>query len=654
MRFVYILEDDLKFQKEIVESIASVDPKIQVRIFPKLETFVEWVRHMMKTGPAAISQGGMVPTFSSTTVAVNEQEVHILSLIISKVEFLGATHLDLIRRTRKFFIERKICSAEDPTAFVLTAFDSPEFNRKEFENKVLTNVIFKPFDRLILTQHLTFAIDGRHPPSKYTVTNQKTTALVELLKDVNLESISDVGIVTRSDRPIEPGSISKYYGKAFQSNRHRSLFAICRESVKHPTQPEMFLCAFTFFSADQIQISGVRKKTRDLSLKDYDYKWLHRVMGSMPEFHVILLDEEEALPSGMQGMIEKSFSLAKVTNYNNFNSFLSDLDPGRAVEEKDPNLKALGGANSVVLSFDMSGSTYLSLESDKKDLKELFGIPLVDLKAKTNWLAAAMAPEMKDKYRKYVQTGALATDNLLTVTFNDVSFVIRVMDVKKETTKFHITLVEPSKAEQVSYFQANSKLQKPMHLIIARHSLFGANAKQRWTEVKDTIKQKFNVDVKIVVTTKKDFSDWEEKNLAEFVSDIFFKPVDRIYFLQKIKCLFPQLSEKSEPVKIRGVGYSEVLKSVNPVTVTEISEAGFVMKYNRPIQLGSFREIVLWQPYEIGAPELLATCNFVEEDSLEKGAFKCHFVFFGINDHFLKVIRIWIRDNYVLSKEGQA
>ena len=141
-----------------------------------------------------------------------------------------------------------------------------------------------------------------------------------------------------------------------------------------------------------MQILSLRKKTRDLSFKDYDYKWLNKVAGSISEFHVILLDEEEASPSGMQGMIEKAFSMAKVTNYNNFNSFLSDLDPSKAVEQKDPNLKALGGANSVILTFDMSGTTYLSFESDKKDLNELFGIPIAELKAKTNWLAAAMAP----------------------------------------------------------------------------------------------------------------------------------------------------------------------------------------------------------------------------------------------------------------------
>ena len=94
-----------------------------------------------------------------------------------------------------------------------------------------------------------------------------------------------------------------------------------------------------------------------------------------------------------------------------------------------------------------------------------------------------------------------------------------------------------------------------------------------------------------------------------------------------------------------------MLKVATQVKVSEFSEAGFTMQYYRSIGIGSFREIVLWQPYEIGAPELLATCNFVEENQGQKGVFNCQFVFFGISDHFLKHIRVWIRGNYILSKD---
>ncbi len=653
MKFVYVLEDDPKFQKEIAEAIAIVDPKIQIRLFPKLEIFVEWLKVLMTTGPAAIAQGGAVQKFVPQE-DVPENEAHQLVLVISKVEFMGPGQLELLRKTRKLFVERQVCTVEDPTAFVLTAFDNPEFEIRKLENAILNNVILKPFDRLILTQHLTFAIDGRHPPTKNTVINQKTTAVVELLKDIEMEAVSDVGFITRSEREIQPGLVCKYYSKSFLSDRHRSLFAICRDCTKHPTLPNMFQASFTFFAIDQTQVTNMRKRTRLKDAKEVPFSWAPPVKDRYKEFHIILLDDEELTQTGLIGKMEKTFSNVKTSHYTSFGNFYSDLDPTRSLEARDSSVKALGGANSVTLHFDQTGHTYLEAVSDKQDLMSIFGTNLSDLKTKGDWFFKALSTEHKEKFRKYISTGALADDNFLVLNINEAPFVVKVSAANKDGGRFHLTIIEPTKEEQLQCLEKNSKLQKPVHLIIANHNLFGEGAVERWTVVKEALKKRFNVDAKIIMTAKKDFSDAEERNLANVLHDIYFKPVDPSYFVQKMKTFFPGLSEKLERVKIPTVELKEFVKSVNPVKVTEISEAGFIMEYSRAIDIGNFREVVLWQPYELGAPELLATCNFTEENPGQKGVYNCHFVFFAASDYFLKHIRIWIRDNYVLSKEGQA
>ncbi len=76
------------------------------------------------------------------------------------------------------------------------------------------------------------------------------------------------------------------------------------------------------------------------------------------------------------------------------------------------------------------------------------------------------------------------------------------------------------------------------------------------------------------------------------------------------------------------------------------------MEYKRRVDVGEFREIILWQPDELAAPELTAVCNFSEASQSKKGVFLNHFVLFGMTDHFLKSIRIWIRNNHILSKAG--
>lgn len=656
MKFVYVLEDDPKFQKEIVDAIAITDPKIQVRLFPKLENFAAWMKLMMTTGPSAISKGGEVPSFSPQE-PLAENEAHQLVLIVSKIEFLGVEQLGLLRKTRDLFIQRQICTKEDPTAFVLTAFDDPNFKITQLEDRILNNVIFKPFDRLILAQDLTFAIDGRHPPSKNTIANQKTTAIVEMLKDVELEAISNVGIITKSYRSIPVGAVSKYYGKTFQSDRQRSLFAICQSCETHPDEPTAFRASFTYFAADQTQISNFRKKIHSKDSKKFNFDWSKLPCSqSVSEPHILLMDEEEHNPSGVQGYIQKSFKNVNLSFMESVGSLLSDIDPMSALQQKDPNLKTLGGAASVTLHFDSSGNTFLGFEADKKDIFTFMGVAFEELKKKSAWFQHAVVMPHRDRYRKYLSSGQLNhTDDYLTLNVGDNSFMVSVKAVSKEGGKFHITLAEPSKDEQISWMQKDSRIQKPVHLIIASHRFFGEGAAERWKFIKEALKKKFNVEPIILMTSKKDFTDAEERNFGGTVHDIFFKPLDRLYLGQKLKVLFPLIVEASgEKIEPTTVAVDEIIKAVNPVTVSELSEAGFVMQYYRPITVGSFREIILWQPYEIGAPEFLATCNYCEENQGQKGTFNCHFVFFGISDHLLKRIRVWIRDNYVLSKEGQG
>jgi hypothetical protein len=654
MKFVYVLEDDPKFQKEISEAISIVDPKIQIRLFPKLENFADWIRLMMTKGPAAIALGGVPPIFVPQLPVA--EEAHQLVLVVSKVEFLGVKQLELLKKTRKLFVERNICTAEDPTALVLTAFDTPTFEIRELENRILNNVVVKPFDRLILTQHLQFAIDGRHPASKYTIANQKTTAVIEMLKDVDMEAISDIGIVTKSNRAIPLGSVAKYYSQTFLSERHRSLFAICRECVPHPDFPDQFRCSFTFFAADQTQISNIRKKTRHKDVKEFLYPWIPKKVPSKKSdmFHVVILDEEENSASGLSGQLEKHFNNVQITAFSSLGAFLSDLDPELAVQQKDSNLKALGGATSVTLSFDSSGSTYLNTESDKADLSTLFGLSLSELKVKGNWFAQSLLAEHREKYRKMIQTGQVPADSFLSLMVKESPYLVKIAKISKENDQLQVSLIEPSKEEHVDWLRRYSRLTKPVHLIIANHKLFGDGAMERWTFVKTQMEQKLKIAPQIFMTSIRDFTDAEERTLGTVIQDIFMKPVDRVYFLQKVRHFFPFISERAEKFQVPCVQQNEIIKVVTPIKVNELSEAGIVMEYYRPMSLGSFREMVLWQPYEIGAPELLATCNFVEESPGQKGVYNCHFVFFGISDHFLKHIRVWIRDNYVLSKEGQA
>jgi hypothetical protein len=656
MKFVYIIEDDPRFQKEIVEAIHAVDPKIQIRLFYNLEKFIPWLKAAMMHGVRAIPNMGIKPTWVPQEDVKPDSDDHKLVAIVSKVEFLGARQLTLLKKTKRLFIERSICTAEDPTAFILTAFDDPGFQLRQLEDRILNNVIIKPFDRLILIQHLSFAIDGHHPPSKYVVANQKTKAIVEMLKEVQIESISDIGFVTKSNREIKAGAVSKYYGQIFKSDRNRSLFAVCRSCEPYPAEPGNFRCYFTYFAADQTQISTVRRKTRDKAEKETHLLGDHLLsrISAKNELNILLLDDEEDTAGGLNGLLTKKFNSVNVISYSHYITLLSDLDPAQVIEKRNANLKALGGANEATMYFDLSMSQFLGFEADKTDVQIIFNMAPPAMKAKSDWWSSGLWPGHKEKFTKMIRTQMVDDDDVLAININDDAFFVRVTAVGKSEKKCSIKVIEISKEEQISWIEKSSRLKKPVDLIIASHKYFGEGAESRWKFIKDKLQSRFETEPKILMTAKKEFTDAEERAFGTFVDDIFFKPVDRVYIAQKIKSMFPFLQTTSEPVEIKEVVKNETVKAVNPVDVKEISEAGFVMEYYRQVSVGSFREIVLWQPYEINAPELISTCNFVEESKEKKGSYSCHFIFFGITDIFLKHIRVWIRDNYILSKEGKG
>lgn len=328
MKYIYILENDQKFRDEMIEAIRKIDPQLMVRYFESLEEFAKWIKVVMMEGALAIPKGGTPPPGQAENSGGGPPQ---LALVVSKNEFLGAKHMALLHKTRDLFIKKNLCTPEDPTSLVITSFESPDFDIKLVEDRIINNVIFKPFDKLILQQHLTFAIGGRHPPSSYSVHNMKTTAAIEMLKEVQIESLSDVGFVSISNRPIAAGSLAKYYSPAFISLKHKSMMALCYRCDPHPEIPDHFRCGFTFLAADSYQITNIRKDVRKKDAKAFPYEW-HAPVSKEP-VHIALICKEEELRDSFKNNIEKSFTNATVHLYAHMQEFVFSVDHDLAKKE---------------------------------------------------------------------------------------------------------------------------------------------------------------------------------------------------------------------------------------------------------------------------------------------------------------------------------
>lgn len=543
MKYVYILEDDPKFRDDIVEAVQKVDSQLAVRCFNSLESFAKWIKLLLAEGASSLSKGGQaLPHLAEQVVSGSNDQ---LLLLICKNEFFGSKNMPLLQKTRELFITKGLCPPHEPTSLVITTFEDPDFDIKVVGDRIINNVIFKPFDKLILQQHLAFAISGRRPPSQYTIHNVKTTTTIEMLKDVEIEAISDVGFVSRSNRQIPVGALAKYYSPSFVSQKKQiSMLATCVFSSPHPDYKDHFRCAFSYVAADPFQISNLRKEARKKEAKPFPFEWL----GNVPKepVHVAIICGDDEATIHFKTSLEKFFSNIKVHLFPHLQTFIYAID----------------------------------LESAKKN-------KTIDL--------ASLPP--------------------VPTTF---------------------------------------------HAIFAEDSHFEGNYKDRWIGLSDILKktmapptQNLTGRTEFFMLASKSASTLRDTALGEVARDVFFTPLDPMYIVKKMLIFMPQLNP-TEEFNFPTVHNRHTAKVVTPIEISEFSEAGLVMKYYRPISLGAFRDFVLWLPHQLDLPEFLATCNYSEESKSEKGIYFNHFVFFGMNDHFLKQIRRWILQNHVQNKQNES
>ena len=668
MKFVYILEKDVRFIDEILENLQKIDPQLKVRIFPELESFANWIQLLAKEGVKAISKGGISPENfpglknqgpAAEAVAEASSASDQLVLLISDNDILGSRHIDLLKKTQALFVQKEICTKEDPTAIVITGFNNPEFDISAIEGRLINNVIYKPFEKLILLQHLIFAIGGRHPATNNTLHNRKTSAIVEMLKDVDVEAYSDVGFITLSSRPLPIGAVSKYYSDLFKSGKTRNVFAICTQCELHPTQPKLFRSVFIFYGAEPEQLINFRKNIPAKADTETKFKW--REEKSNSNVKIVVIDPEEFGASPLSGSLLRSFTNVKVIAYKSMGEFINDLDPTMQATSNVKAVPAFPSGSSMAFHFDASSKKFIKTVPALTATQSILGFSNLEFQKIDfyQW----MLDQEKNKVLNMIKgpTNPL-DDNIIILKNKEKEFYLKFSNHKiiKEASQniIELTLSEMSEAERHQWHTAQSRLPEKLDGILVNEQFITEIDLNLWSIISERLKSRLKPADQaqykpvFIVIAKQRKSDTSLRALGKVFSNIFYKPVERSHFVKMIYLQFPSLNP-TIPIEIKQSVKKEKFEVGNTVEVTEISEAGLVMNYYRPITVGSFRRFILWFPMEIGQPVMLSTSNFNKESEAEKGVFENHFVFFGMQDIYLQHVRLWIRENYVLSKKGQ-
>lgn len=613
MEYVFVLEDEEIHQRAISKAVQTINPQLKTKFFKDLEEFYRWLKSAMATTGRILDP----ETEDSTPEKVR--------LFIAKSEFILPANLGILDKTKELLSHRGLSSPETPLGFVLTAFDEPDFKFEQYKKPILFNLIFKPFDEIILTQHLSAALEGFNRPTESTLTSQKTSATAEMLKLIEVKTVSDIGFISKSQKTYPVGGLSKYYSGLFAGGGSKSAFARLAQ-VSEVGERNLEL-DYRFFAAEIGQVASLRKVVRAKDKgKSTERDPQAGVAVAKPVFVIIEPRDNEFNILG--GTIKRRFAGAQIFRFQTRKELEDDL--GYASNSGKAALSA--DLTSVAFTKD-----YVLGKTEPADAT-LLGRPLLGFD-----LAMVIDKTSLDQLGLW-KMGA-GKEHLSVVRQGEQYSVIKFL--KNGSA---ITIVNPTSEEKVAFLKTKRQLPAEVHYLIAcadvdPHNLSG------WEHLARVCATELSFSPVIQLIAGRSYTDEDKKKLAACFEDIFFTPLDRAYFLLKLIYGKYSMQVLEDKLSISEKALTEKVYAATGVHIDEISEAGIGFKYPDVIEKGSFREFVLDRPLDVNVPVLTGICYACEKIEGKEGGSNVYFVFFGVRDHELKFIRLWIRENYVHAKE---
>jgi hypothetical protein len=262
MSIACIIEQDALTTQQIENTLKEIDGRLNILKFRDLEGFYKWFSVLIEQ----IEAESQLPTNSNQNLKRPKRED--LKLLIGDIQFLGPNYFSLIEKMRKLMVRRNLILKEDDLAILLTAFESPSMDVKQIESRIITNIVFKPFDLPILKQQMQIALASQKAISDFSVFTQKLNATAEMLKEVQLESFTELGFTTRSNRALKVDDVSKYYSRHFATPGLASLHARCVSCEPHPIYPTEFKTEFRFTGISNAQVKKLRQSLFSFEAED--------------------------------------------------------------------------------------------------------------------------------------------------------------------------------------------------------------------------------------------------------------------------------------------------------------------------------------------------------------------------------------------------
>lgn len=351
-----IVDTEDKSVEQIVEALRAVDAQAQIESFPDMESFFVQANALTPEN---------IASFWNFDLMVLDYGIYAPQIWAEKITQLKA------QNQKEFSI-------------VLASYENNFTAAKFIRPLEIYNFIFKPFDSLILKESLNLALKIKKKAAPLEMKSQSAVAFIALLKNVELQTVSELGFVTLSDSQIDAGSISKYFSAMFLNGKKQSVWAQCLVSIPHPQKTGNFINKFQFYGVEQSLLTTVRKYIA-AHKKDTasGALWnLNPPKTTVPlKLALIGLDNDE----------NKSLASEIQSRYNNVTAEIVKLDPSKKTTEavtydhdfclnttdiKHENFKDMFKADCVHFWYAPTAPKEDDLKTHATEYRDLFVRPL--------------------------------------------------------------------------------------------------------------------------------------------------------------------------------------------------------------------------------------------------------------------------------------
>lgn len=671
MANIIVIENDVRFKREIEKFVRELGQH-KVRFFDSgKDFFAQYFKRFEKKEVKKAPSETPAPEATQEPHLVEGEELKLFSvidLVIFRNTCVENRPPEWCEETFQRLQQAHYFPEERTTRFILTMFEDEKLKKNTLIHPLLDDLIFLPFDRLIFLQkiEMILAMPKRQRPSYLFLQEGKFD--IEISKRSKLTRICDTGFSLVNPFQLRPGTTAHFFLKFPGEDASFGFYAKAHSSEKAPMEENKFLVNFMFFGLNKDETFRIKKylsqKREYRPFQDDDERRfrfheenLFLTAEEKRKKQILVLDSDPNQAKALRDTIQSQIDNCVVSIETSYHLFLRKYFQKTKAETVPPIQVEDLFIDPIQFTVDRKNNRLIQLltppmKPEHKmlgfDPKNFFDRP-DDWKKFFNW---EDSEKIVTEVMANIREGQSVERPLVFKTANG--------DIKRAHGRFARGVTTEVRLEIGLPPDVRGQKVDPLSPVLTTFDAvvldgrFLAEDADSWISGLEDLMRLHRMPipadgVKVIALAEE--SEVKVKKLRDSrLFALLLKPHSMHLMLQAI-CI----ATKSPHSKytFSNQGWFDINLEIfvaQEAVLNSISEFGASITHPRPIAPGTF--LYLHGSIFNEAPDsiLCARFYFCEPDANQKEQFECHFLYWGINDHFLRFARTWIRENYAQSK----